>query len=703
VPTSVRGPRLSHLFFADDSVLFCKSNAVEWRRIIRILGIYEKGSGQKLNLAKTSIFFSRNTSQARRQEILEFSGLSEAHRIDSYLGLPTFVGKSRTSAFKDIIDKVSKRLDNWKTKFLTQAGKEVLLKAVVQAIPTYSMGVFQLPIGLCKELNQMMQHFWWSHMSKNSKIHWMSWSKMGRSKYKGGLGFRDLVMFNKAILAKQGWRLMQDPNSVAATIIKAKYFPHSSFLDAPLGAKPSYAWRSIYHARDLLCNGLVWGIGDGRKIKVWGEKWLPTPSTFSVQSVPRMLNGNSLVADLIDQDTMRWNMELIQAEFMEEEAQVISSIPLNPLKSEDKLIWRCSANGDFSVRSAYHLGMELQESEGGQCSYTGREEDFWKVVWALEIPNVTKLFIWRACNELLPTRVNLARRRVIEMKACPCCEREDEDALHALWLCPAARDVWGSSVSCFQKYCYAGTNFKGLVAYCVERGTKEELELMAVIARRIWLRRNAWLFERRFDHPNTVYNEALRSLVEFKRCNIKEQESSVSVGREEAQSIKQTCWIPPPVGLIKVNWDAALNVAKGWIGLGIIARDSKGLCMGARSITQQVKTDPKTAEIMAALQAMQFSKDAGFWEVIFEGDAAQVVKEIMSDPPLLSKAGHFIESIQQDMHHFRSASFQAIPRDCNTAAHNLAKKASHNNIDLYWLEDTPSCVSNIIFREQPCP
>lgn len=119
VPTSFRGPRLSHLFFADDSVLFCKSNAVEWRRIIRILGIYEKGSGQKLNLAKTSIFFSRNTSQARRQEILDFSGLSEAHRIDSYLGLPTFVGKSRTIAFKDIIDKVSRRLDNWKTKFLS--------------------------------------------------------------------------------------------------------------------------------------------------------------------------------------------------------------------------------------------------------------------------------------------------------------------------------------------------------------------------------------------------------------------------------------------------------------------------------------------------------------------------------------------------------------------------------------------------------
>jgi len=124
VPTSLRGPRLSHLFFADDSVLFCKSNAVEWRRLLRILGIYEKGSGQKLNMSKTSIFFSRNTSQRRRSEILELSGLLEAHRIDSYLGLPTFVGKSRTQTFKDIIEKVSKRLENWKCSFLSQAGKE---------------------------------------------------------------------------------------------------------------------------------------------------------------------------------------------------------------------------------------------------------------------------------------------------------------------------------------------------------------------------------------------------------------------------------------------------------------------------------------------------------------------------------------------------------------------------------------------------
>jgi hypothetical protein len=142
VPTSPRGPRISHLFFADDSLVFCKANLVEWRRILRILGTYEARSGQKVNLMKTSVYFSRNTSKERRDEILKLSGLTEASRFDSYLGLPALVGRSKMQAFNSIKEKVGKKLANWKCKFLTQAGKEILLKAVIQAIPTYCMSIF---------------------------------------------------------------------------------------------------------------------------------------------------------------------------------------------------------------------------------------------------------------------------------------------------------------------------------------------------------------------------------------------------------------------------------------------------------------------------------------------------------------------------------------------------------------------------------
>jgi hypothetical protein len=95
VPTSKKGPRLSHLFFADDSLIFCKVNSVEWRRLTKLLDKYEATSGQKLNKDKTSIFFNRNTSPKKRLEISQLSGLQATQSYDKYLGLPTLVGKSR--------------------------------------------------------------------------------------------------------------------------------------------------------------------------------------------------------------------------------------------------------------------------------------------------------------------------------------------------------------------------------------------------------------------------------------------------------------------------------------------------------------------------------------------------------------------------------------------------------------------------------
>jgi hypothetical protein len=96
-------------------------------------------------------------------------------------------------------------------------------------------------------------------------------------------------------------------------------------------------------------------------------------------------------------------------------------------------------------------------------------------------------------------------RKVTEDNMCPCCKREVEDVLHALSTCSAAKDVWGCQASCFHKYSYMGDTFQGLFVYCMERSSLADLDLMSVVARRIWLRRNALVFEERFDHPNVVY------------------------------------------------------------------------------------------------------------------------------------------------------------------------------------------------------
>jgi hypothetical protein len=90
----------------------------------------------------------------------------------------------------------------------------------------------------------------------------------GGSKSQGGLEFRDLHIFNRAMLAKQLRRLHPNPQSLVAHIFQAKYFAQKSVLEAELGNRPSYAWRSLMAAKSVLTKGLIWRVGDGRSINI---------------------------------------------------------------------------------------------------------------------------------------------------------------------------------------------------------------------------------------------------------------------------------------------------------------------------------------------------------------------------------------------------------------------------------------------------
>ncbi|GLT55032.1 hypothetical protein SLA2020_281860 [Shorea laevis] len=149
----------------------------EWERLQSVLSHYELASGQRLNLEKTSIFFSKNTPLIARTQILQASGVQASNRFEKYLGLPALVGRSRRRAFMSVKDRIWCRISNWKNKLLSQAGKEILLKAVAQSIPTYTMSVFLLPKTLLQEINAMLQRYWWSHHEKEGSIHWIKWKK----------------------------------------------------------------------------------------------------------------------------------------------------------------------------------------------------------------------------------------------------------------------------------------------------------------------------------------------------------------------------------------------------------------------------------------------------------------------------------------------------------------------------------------------
>ena len=426
-------PKITHLFFADDSLLFCKANSQECQQLIEILCLYEAASGQKINADKSSVFYSANTLEEKKNEILEILGPMQDSRYGKYLGLPSIIGKSKNEVFAKIKERVGRKLAGWKEKILSIGGRETLIKAVVQAIPTYAMSCFQLPKGLCDDIEGMMKRFWWGQRGQESRIAWGSWKHLCKSKLRGGMGFRNLQAFNLAMLAKQGWRLLMNPNSLVARVYRAKYYAHGDVLNASLGSRPSYAWRTIMQGLEVVRGDSRWRVGNGKLIHIWNDKWLPTPTTYRVVSPPCDMNDFLMVSALIDHDLRSWKANLVKSIFLPFEADTILNIPISYNLSKDKLIWVGNRKGVFTVRSSYHVALNLVDcSDEGESSFGDPWERLWKKIWHLNIPPKIKYFAWRACIDALPTKVNL----------CPCCGSELEAISHSLICCEVAKRVW---------------------------------------------------------------------------------------------------------------------------------------------------------------------------------------------------------------------------------------------------------------------
>ncbi|XP_074342141.1 uncharacterized protein LOC141679574 [Apium graveolens] len=128
----------------------------EAMQVMEILAIFEQASRQNTNTRKSSVFFSCNVQHEVKNKILQVLGFHKADSNTQYLGLPNCISRNKTAALGYLKDRFSRNIQSWDGNLLNKSGKEVLLKMVTQAIPTYAMSVFLLPNEMCKNMEKSM-------------------------------------------------------------------------------------------------------------------------------------------------------------------------------------------------------------------------------------------------------------------------------------------------------------------------------------------------------------------------------------------------------------------------------------------------------------------------------------------------------------------------------------------------------------------
>ena len=214
---------ISHLFFMDDLIIFAKVDEDSCEAISEVLDEFCEESGQKVSMEKSRIYFSPNVQAERISGICSRLGIQATANIGNYLGFPINHKGVPRNRLNFIIERVMSKLAGWKARFLSFAGRFVLVKSVMSSIPNYVMQATALLAHLCEKLDKINRDFLEGSTSENRRLHLVSLSKIIRPKEEGGLGIQVARAKNLALLARLNWRMNHKKEILWAKVILRKY------------------------------------------------------------------------------------------------------------------------------------------------------------------------------------------------------------------------------------------------------------------------------------------------------------------------------------------------------------------------------------------------------------------------------------------------------------------------------------------------
>nr|XP_023916886.1 uncharacterized protein LOC112028429 [Quercus suber] len=344
---------------------------------------------------------------------------------------------------------------------------------------------------------------------------------------------------------------------------------------------------------------------------------------------------------MINATTAEWKVTVIDSLFLPHEAEVIKSIPISSHLPPNKLIWTETRNGLFLVRSAYKLAVnQFCSVNRGSSLDTSNQRRFWRKVWCMQVPHKIHHFVWRACRDVLPTKQNLLKRKIIQEEVYERCKEAPETVGHVLWEGRRAREAWECS-----KLVFRPTN-----------------------------------------GVNLSFQDIIWSML---MCD--------DVGDDHVALITTTAWA------LWHNWNetryGGVRKSGQQLSFGVVIRDEEGRLEAALSKKIHAPLGVVEVEAKAFEMGLLFAKDIGVRDVVLEGDSMVVYNALcnFSSPP--SSIATVVQGIQKLCGDFRTVGFSHVRRQGNVPAHLLAKHASSIDDYVFWIEEDPCYIMQALIHD----
>lgn len=363
----------------------------------------------------------------------------------------------------------------------------------------------------------------------------------------------------------------------------------------------------------------------GESIRFWEDKWIPNLQLNKISTTVPQGCEWTRVSDFICQQSGMWDLEKLRSCISEEEVKAITRIPFSLCKGPDKLIWRYSSSGKYSVKSGYSQAVKASRpTHAGPSSSYAPPDAMWSRLWAIPTVPKVRMFMWKVVKNWIACKHNLFRRKCGLNPLCPICDMESESIEHTLFRCSWTRAVWVGSGKDFwvlDKPINAADKWMEdlLCGDLAKVTSKEVVAEIFQICWAIWKARNDCVFNGNAPNPEETIIRSSKANVDYLQALVHPPKSS---------SVKQTNverWVPPPPLVFKFNSDGAFSSTRSKAAFGIIARDSSGQAhvwrFGRVFASSAIYIEAWALRI-ACIVALEMNLE----EAVFESDCLTLIK-----------------------------------------------------------------------------